>query len=414
MGAPRQGADQIPHQGVERQRRDRGGPDPPTAESTSDLVVVVDVSGRVAYVSGSSQDLLGYSPQEIIADPTAQYVHPEDRERVLEVFRTALTDPAPPLVELRCQHRSGAWRTFECRSTWIRDADGEPQRILLILRDVTGRRQSETRLMAANAALEARETKLLRMLGDLERSHDELQAAQVQLMRAEKRESVGRFAAGVAHEVKNPLTILAMGVEYVRRHLPPNGAATVDVLDQMDQAIQRANTVIHGLLDVSAPNALHYETVELAQVIERALDMLRYEAVDRRVTVQHSIASDVPALSIDATKIQQAIVNICLNAFEAMAEGGALHVHAALRHRTGARRVVLRITDTGPGIRVEPMHRVFEPFFTTKPAGCGIGLGLTVVERIVELHGGSVAVRNRAAQGAEVTITLPVGHANAA
>jgi PAS domain S-box-containing protein len=414
MGVPRQGADQIRHQGVERQRRDRGGPDQPTGENTSDLVVVVDVRGRIAYVSGSSQDLLGYSPREITADPTARCVHPEDRERVLDVFRAALTDPAPPLVELRCQHRSGGWRTFECRSTWIRDADGEPQRVLLVLHDITGRKHSEGRLLAANAALEARETKLLRMLGDLERSHDELQAAQVQLMRAEKRESVGRFAAGVAHEVKNPLTILAMGVEYVRRHLPPNGAVTADVLDQMDAAIQRANTVIHGLLDVSAPNALHYETVELAEVIERALDMLQFEAAERHVAVQSSIASDLPALWIDATKIQQVVVNVCLNALEAMDEGGTLHVHATLRDRTAARRVVVRITDTGPGIRVEPVNRVFEPFLTSKPAGCGIGLGLTVVERIVELHGGSVAVCNRKPKGAEVTITLPVGNPAAA
>jgi signal transduction histidine kinase len=272
-------------------------------------------------------------------------------------------------------------------------------------------------VMAKREAECQRENQLLHTLRALQRTHDELQTAQLQLIQAAKMESVGRLAAGVAHQVRNPLTVLAMGIEYVRRHAPADAESTTDVLDQMDDAIGRASSVIHQLADFSAPDVLRRSTVQLDAVIDRALAFLRHEIVARNVTLERRTADHLPLVSLDGNKIEQVFVNVCLNALDAMDQGGVLRLETALESGDGATaaaagattpRIVVRVSDTGPGIRPEHLPRVFDPFFTTKPTGKGTGLGLPVIRRIVEIHGGSIAIRNRAPAGAEVTIVLPV------
>jgi PAS domain S-box-containing protein len=392
-------------------------------ENTRDLVVLVDAAGEVLYASPSSIELLGITPEELAAGAASCIVHPEDRRSAIEVFRQAMLEPIHSSAELRCQHRNGEWRTFECRGSWIHDDVGVADRAVLVLRDITKRKQAAEELVAANVALEAREADLLRALAALQDSHEKLQSAQMALIEAEKMESVGRLAAGVAHEVKNPLTVIVMGVEYLRKHLSPAQSDFIEVLQDMDEAIKRANHVVRGMLDFSAPNTLQRDEIVLNDPIESALALLKHELGSRKIAVERRLDRNLPTLSLDRNKMEQVFVNIFLNAAEAIEETGTLIITTACRPLVdmagkrdaqtdmGERVVVVEIEDTGSGIPEDLLTKVFDPFFTTKPTGKGTGLGMTVMKRIVELHGGLIRIENRAAGGARVVLIFPLRRA---
>ena len=218
---------------------------------------------------------------------------------------------------------------------------------------------------------------------DKECAEAELRQSQLQLIQAAKMESVGRLAAGVAHEVKNPLTTLLLGVEYLRQHLGTMPGELQAVLHDMDAAVQRANRVVLGLLDFSMPGELEARPEDLNGIIAESLALVRHDLAKSRVQVERALAADLPRLDLDGNKIEQVFVNLFLNAIAAMPGGGTLTVRtqretARRRARSGAAPagfVVAEVDDTGNGIDLEHLGRVFDPFFTTRRSG-GTGLGL--------------------------------------
>jgi PAS domain S-box-containing protein len=385
-------------------------------ENTRDLISLLDRRGRVLYASPSSQELLGYTPEELRARGLLAVIHPDDHDTAINAFRLAMSDRSSRPAELRCQHRSGDWLIVESVGSWIQGDDGGPHQAVVVFRDVTERRLAEQELKQANVELEARERDLLDALSELKRSHEALQAAHMQLIQAEKMESVGRLAAGVAHEVKNPLTVILMGIEYLGKHLQSD-EEVVSILQDMDDAVKRANTVIRGLLDFSTPGTLDVKLEKLSDVIEKSLWLVKHEFSRVQVVVHKEVAPDLPLLRLDRNKIEQVLVNIFLNAIHAMPEGGSLTVRAGLRDlselgRSGRRLdaaggekiVAIEVEDTGTGIPEEKLAKIFDPFFTTKAPGKGTGLGLTVIQKIVEMHGGTISIHNRPEGGVRVTI----------
>src|SRR5262245_9276563 len=239
------------------------------------------------------------------------------------------------------------------------------------------------------------------------RVREELQAAQLQLIQAEKMESVGRLAAGVAHEVKNPLTVLLMGVEYLRQRFATDDNELLTLLEDMETAARKASGVIRGLLDFSLPSTLDRRPESMQAIVDSALGLLKHEFARSRIQIERRDADQVPELDLDRVKMEQVFVNLFLNAVHAMPSGGCLGIEmqmdpggrrsripasAELRPRRALR---VEVSDTGSGIQPEVLTKVFDPFFTTKPVGKGTGLGLTVVKKIIEMHGGSVVLRNR-------------------
>lgn len=247
----------------------------------------------------------------------------------------------------------------------------------------------------------------------LEESLRQLQEAQLQLIQAEKMESVGRLAAGVAHEVKNPLAILIMGTEYLARNMANGNAALQATLQDMTYAVQRANTVIKGLLDFSVSKTLSLAEESLSTIVEQALVLIKHELTRHHVAAVTQLSPAMPPVPLDRQKIEQVLVNLLLNAISAMPAGGTLTVRTALRGSAGplspeAPTAVVEIEDTGTGIPEDCLSKVFDPFFTTKPTGQGTGLGLTVAKKIVDLHEGTIELRNRPGGGAKATVTLPI------
>jgi signal transduction histidine kinase len=254
---------------------------------------------------------------------------------------------------------------------------------------------------------------------DLRKAHEELKAAQAQLIEAEKMQSVGRLAAGVAHEVRNPLAIMEMGISLLSGQTTPDNAV---ILDEMKEAVRRANFVINELLQLSASKELGSRRVDLNGVIEQALALLGDQLANGGISVAKDLGENLPACQIDADKITQVFANIITNAIHAMPDGGALGVrtyrkaldaaesayHAGdrsgVRFREGETVVVAEIEDSGSGIAAENLAKIFEPFFTTKPTGKGMGLGLTVVKKIIDSHAGAIDIRNRPEGGVKVAL----------
>jgi signal transduction histidine kinase len=252
-------------------------------------------------------------------------------------------------------------------------------------------------------------------------AHEELKAAQAQLIEAEKLTSLGRLAAGIAHEVRNPLAIMEMGIGFLSGQSA--SAAGNAVLEEMKEAVDRANQVINELMDLSSPRELGMRAADLNALLEKSLDALRDRHERAGILLAKNLDPALPPCRVDAGKIGQVFVNVLTNAFDAMAGGGTLTVATSSKgsgaaafdagDRSGARvlagngSIVIEVADTGPGIAPENLTKLFEPFFSTKPTGKGMGLGLTVARKIVELHCGKIEVANRQGGGAKVTLTFP-------
>ena len=257
--------------------------------------------------------------------------------------------------------------------------------------------------------------------GEVRRYQNVLRSTQLQLIQSEKLDSLGRMAAGVAHEVKNPLMLLLTGVKLLSKRLAKTDEATRQVLQDMTDAVERTDRIIGGLLDYSRDRALDIAPADLNTTIDRSLLLVKYEIENARITVVRNLAGSLPPLQLDAFKIQQVLVNLLTNATHAIERDGEIRISSSLEklargtnvgHRTTDRYVpgedvaVVRIEDSGPGVAEEHLAKVFDPFFSTKPVGRGTGLGLSVSRQIVEMHGGTLEIGNRDEGGARVTMTL--------
>ena len=257
--------------------------------------------------------------------------------------------------------------------------------------------------------------RLLRKL--VEQRTQELQAANLKLMQAEKMESIGRLAAGIAHEVKNPLAIIQMGADYLSQEVEideVNGT----VLKDIEDAVQRADSVIHGLLDFSRDKKLSLVADNINQIIENSLKLVNHELRQSQIEVKTLLDKSLPELQLDANKLQQVFINIFMNAAHAIGHDGQLVVKSLTRtlsqedlvrdrenvFKVGDQILWVEILDNGPGIIPADIDKIFDPFYTTKSVGQGTGLGLSVSRNIINLHHGSIDIRNRPEGGASVSM----------
>jgi signal transduction histidine kinase len=244
-------------------------------------------------------------------------------------------------------------------------------------------------------------------------AHEELKSAQMKLIQTAKLESIGRLAAGVAHEVKNPLAIIQLGIDYLTRAWKDTASRDfLETVREMGDATGRADAVIKGLLDFSRSEPLSLVPQDLNPVIEESLLLVKHELSQHHVLLEKNLAAQLPRVALDRNKLKQVFINVFMNAIQAMGDSGTLSVKTLVTaEEPGAagQRVVIQTEDTGSGIPEDKLDKLFEPFFTTKPAGFGTGLGLSVSGKIIELHRGTISIANRTGiRGAVVTITLPV------
>lgn len=231
------------------------------------------------------------------------------------------------------------------------------------------------------------------------------------MFRAEQLATMGQFAAGIAHELRNPLTAIRSTVQYLANEFSERTdqrRLAYGILDEVD----RLNNIVGSLLSLAQPAESNPEQIDIPQEIERCLNFIEAKAKSQNVKLETHFENDLPRLTFDAAELRQLLLNVIMNGLQAMPEGGTLSVEAHrlaegnLDSTSGNERILIKIEDNGPGIPPNLRGKVLEPFFTTKPGGTG--LGLAICHSIVKRYNGEIYVDKSKSGGAEVKIALPV------
>jgi len=227
-------------------------------------------------------------------------------------------------------------------------------------------------------------------------------------MESEKLATIGRLAAGVAHEINNPIGGILLYSNLLLESTPESDPRRENMAKIAAQA-ERARAIVRGLLDFSRQTPSAIERVDLNRIVSGVLALLERHPAAQNIEVRAELSAVPLWVRADVSRLEQVFINIVVNALEAMDGSGSLTVRSGLSERSGFCRVA--ITDTGPGIAEENKSRLFEPFFTTKEVGRGIGLGLAISYGIVQQHHGDIAVQSAPGTGATFRVLLPVWRA---
>ena len=284
--------------------------------------------------------------------------------------------------------------------------DGELTGVLVVGGKVTGEvfHPAEVELLEMLAGQAAVALKNSRLYSDLRAQMDELTRTQQQLVQAAKLAAIGELAAGVAHEINNPLTTILGNCELALRGVS-EGSEAHRRLRMLQEEGRRAARITRALLDFARRREPARQPVEVARLVTRTVDLLTTRVGRKRIAIETQLDPRTPPILGDADQLTQVLLNLAGNAMDAMPGGGALMIRTEWHPSLDV--VTIALADTGIGMSAEQRARIFEPFFTTKPEGQGTGLGLSLSLGIVKGHGGNLTVESEPGQGTTMTVTLP-------
>lgn len=367
-------------------------------ESASEIFYRVSIEddpmrGRVEFVSPQCRTVTGYGPEEFVNDPAlwAASIHPEDRLSVMETTRAVLASRTSQARYYRLRDREGRYHRMADRIVPIVDSHGHVTGYQGVARDVTERAQAD----------------------------EQRQRLETKLAQSQKVEAIGRLAGGVAHDFNNLLTVI-LGVtgDLLDR---PEGALPAGVrgdVEMIRDAGERGAALTQQLLAFARQQVVQPAVLEVNAIVADLAPMLR-RLIKEDIEFRCELGSDAGRVRIDANQVEQVLVNLVVNARDAMPAGGTLTIQTSdveleAQYRGGqvtvmpGRYVLLAVSDTGVGMSRDVQARVFEPFFTTKEAGQGTGLGLATVYGIVKQNGGYIWVDSEPGDGTMFTIHLPL------
>jgi PAS domain S-box-containing protein len=332
----------------------------------------------VRYRSPSFERFLGYPPGDLAGRSTFDFIHPDDRPRVLRTFQDLVAEPGGiRFIELRFRLADGSYRDLDVVGSNLLH---EPSvaGVVINSRDVTERKRAE--------------------------SHQA--ALQESLRRSETMSAMGQLVAGVAHEVRNPLFAISANLDALEIQFGDDSphARTFAVLHR---EVERLSDLMQELLDYGRPHGLEMAPCALSEVVSQALCDSVPLARTGEVELLDAVPGGLPRIPMDAKRMGQVLRNLIENAIQHTGPGGRVMVTATVCENHGLEQVVCSILDDGSGFREQDLPRIFEPFFTRRRGGTG--LGLSIVARIVEEHGGRVTAANRPEGGAIMAVRLPTG-----
>jgi two-component system cell cycle sensor histidine kinase/response regulator CckA len=477
------------------------------SENAADMIAVVDMDGRRIYNSVSYEKVLGYSLDELKRSSGFDQVHPDDRQKVREAAAQARQTGIGSTLEYRIRHKNGSWHFLESRSSVICGAHGLPEKLVIVNRDISERKNAgealrlseasfrsvvehapygiyrasfDGRFLQVNPALgrmlgyesseqllkvnsvsdifrePAEFTRLVRELGvtgefrDVEVEWNRKDGAPItvrcngrsfsdgvhesqysevfaediterrvlerQLRMAAKMEAIGRLSGGIAHDFNNLLGVIIGYGQLLRRKLAQDSPLS-ECVEEIEKAAQRAAALTRQLLAFSRQQVLVPGVLDLNTLVSEMARMLP-RLLGEDVTVSISAEPKLGKVKADHGQIEQVVMNLAVNARDAMPNGGNLTIRTAnveldemyARHHPGAKPghfVMIGVTDSGSGMSVDTLAHIFEPFFTTKGVGKGTGLGLATVYGIVKQSGGYIGVDSQPGEGSTFQIFLP-------
>ncbi len=358
-------------------------------ENASELVFILESDDTFKFASESFPRILGYTPAELIGTNALALVHQDDREHARAIVQHAIAHPHELVpFQLRAIHKSGSWRMFEAVVRSMLDHPAV-EGIVVNARDITDR-------WLAEQALQQREA---------------------ELRQAQKMEAIGRLAGGIAHDFNNVLTAISGHAEFLAEMFPPGEPAHADI-DGIRTAADRAARLTAQLLAFSRTQLMQPVVLDLREIVLGMRQMLQ-RLLGEDIMLQTETEDRPVLVHADRTQLEQVLLNLAVNARDAMEDGGTLTLRAsvaALSELTVSRDTVipsasyavLAVEDTGAGIPSEIAEKIFEPFFTTKSRSQGSGLGLSTVYGIVKQSGGFVFFHSEPGQGTRFHVLLPL------
>ncbi len=361
------------------------------AEHSSDAVALIDSDGRVAYISPAYTRRLGYTESEMLhidMPLILRLIHPDDRAQVAaEIARGRELKLPTSRFEYRCLTKSGDFLWLEDVLQRTFDADGNLISVVVNSRNITARKQAEA----------------------------ELERLRTQLATAQRLEVVGRLAGGIAHEFNNLLAVIMLRTEMLLMMAAP-ATPLHNGLDTIYATAKRSAYLVRSLLGYARKQVVMPKALELNHAVAASLPILR-KLVGEEIRLEWQPDAELRPVRIDPTQLDQILVNLCINARDAIAGGGAITLAATNCTATEAADyaglavdpgdyTLLTVSDTGSGIAPDVLPRIFDPFFTTKEVGKGSGLGLSAVDGIVRQNGGFVQVVSQPGAGTTFMVYL--------
>jgi hypothetical protein len=348
------------------------------SENVADMISVLDTQGRRLYNSPSFRNVLG-DPEGLKGTDSFKEIHPDDRIRVRRSFEETVRTGVGQRMEYRFLLPDGSVRYIESQGSVVRSASVVSQ-VIVVSRDVT-------------------ESKIL----------------QRQLFRAQRMESIGTLAGGIAHDLNNVLTPIMMAVQILRRSL--HGNVDQRILETLETSAMRGALIVKQVLAFGRGASEDHILLQVKHIIDEVA-MIASETFPKEISIVSDVPKDLWLISADATQIHQVLLNVAVNARDAMPKGGVLTFAAenitltapnARMHidaKPGA-YIMIAVTDTGTGIPSDILEKIFEPFFTTKDLAHGTGLGLSTASAIVKSHNGFMNVTSSSVKGTTFSIYIP-------
>jgi len=363
--------------------------------SMVDALIVVDAQGNIKMVNQATLDLLGYEEREILGKPVEILFDEKISDFKDSYFKKLIKEGFARDLEVYFRTKTGKKVPMTLSGSAMRNSEGRIIGAVGIAKDL----REVKRLLAEAAAAEAERAKA----AELEKAYRELQQLQDQLIQAEKMASLGKLAAGVAHEINNPLTGILTFAHLLLKKTPEDDPQRED-LEVIVTEATRCKRIVQGLLDFARQRDPEKSLADINKIIEDSLSLVENQASFQNIEIIKELDSDLPKIMVDVNQIQQVFMNIILNAAEAMPDGGYLTISTQVVDRS----IEIKFIDTGCGIPQENIGRLFDPFFTTKEPGKGTGLGLAVSHGIVTRHQGRIEVESQVGKGTTFTVKLPI------
>ncbi len=343
-------------------------------EQANALIIVTDVNRQILVYNRAMGRLLGFQKDQALGTDLFMWVPAEEHERLAgEISATFADKPSSVGVEARMRNRDGDLVQIIFHPSALRDRDGEIDSLILVGQDMTLVRELEA-----------------------------------QVIEAEKMASLGKLAAGVVHELNNPLTSISVYADFLLKKMRGDLADAGDIskMEKIREGAERIQKLTRDLVSYGRPSSELHEILNLNELVAQGLSFCEHTVRKHDVLVHSDLATDLPPLVANRTQLLQLIINLITNACHAMEGGGELTLSTISTDGTTAQ---LTVSDTGTGISEKDLKRVFEPFFTTKSAGKGTGLGLSIVSQIVEHHRGEIDVESTLGRGTSFRVRLPLG-----